>query len=104
MENIIINESSVETQINVATDFGFKAVHPENYKLILWNDDFNDMVYVMTALNKVCNLSPEESFMIMLEAHTNGKAVAKIGVLEEIKSMKDSLNQLNIEATIEQEK
>jgi ATP-dependent Clp protease adapter protein ClpS len=50
---------------------------------------------------KICKISVEDSFKVMIEAHTKGKAVAKTGNYDEIYSMKDALNKLNLEATVE---
>ena len=73
----------------------------DTYKLLLWNDEVNSMEYVMGCLMKICKISVEDSFKVMIEAHTKGKSVAKTGNYDEIYSMKDALNKLNLEATVE---
>jgi len=46
------------------------------YKVILHNDDFTPMEHVIAALRKVVpRMSTPRAVSIMLEAHTNGKAV-----------------------------
>ena len=46
------------------------------YKVILHNDDYTPMEHVVEALRKVIpRMSPQRAVVIMLEAHTKGKAV-----------------------------
>jgi ATP-dependent Clp protease adaptor protein ClpS len=46
------------------------------YKVILHNDDYTPMEYVVEVLRKVIpRMSPARAVSIMLEAHTKGKAV-----------------------------
>jgi len=73
----------------------------KGFKLMLWNDHVNDMVYVSIALMSICKVTAQEAFNIMMDAHTNGKAIAKTGSLEELNPMKKGLNDMNLEATIE---
>ncbi len=47
------------------------------YKVILHNDDFTPMEYVVETLIKVIpRMSEKQAISIMIEAHTNDKAVA----------------------------
>jgi ATP-dependent Clp protease adapter protein ClpS len=92
----------VETLNDMLTELGIKSASEENHKLILWNDHVNDMISVIVALYEVCGLSNEESMKVMMEAHENGKAVAKKGSFDELKRMKNLLNKRNLEVTIEE--
>lgn len=107
--NYINNSTSIDDNVDVEIDkltellneLGIVKSSDDEYKLILWNDEVNDMLHVMLALFEICQLSNEKSMEIMLEAHTNGKAVAKTGSFDELNEMKKALNKRNIEATIE---
>lgn len=107
--NTILDDIDVDTEIDtkslddLLSELGIKksTKNDDEYKLLLWNDEVNSMEYVMECLIMICKLSVEESFKIMLEAHTKGKAVAKTGSYDEILSMKDALNKMNLEATME---
>lgn len=103
IENITIEE--VETDIDslkkIMDELGISMKGEETYKLILWNDDVNDMMYIIMSLSDICKLSNEECVKIMMEAHEKGKAVAKTGTYDEMVSMKDGLNQRLINATVE---
>ena len=72
-----------------------------NYNLIIWNDNVNDMGWVIIALEDICKMGYEKAYDIMLEAHLNGKAVAKTGLLKELEVMQKGLNDREINASIE---
>lgn len=101
--SLVEEETDTESLTRLMMEIGIEMSPKDDdiYKLLLWNDDTNNMEYVMTCLIKVCKLTVEESFSIMLEAHTKGKAVAKTGTYDIVMSMKEALNKMNIEATIE---
>lgn len=92
--------TSTKTKTFTKEELGLGDID-KGYKLMLWNDHVNDMVYVSIALMSVCKVSAQEAFEIMMEAHTNGKAIAKTGSLDELNPMKKELNSMNLEATIE---
>jgi len=102
-------EAPVEADIDVDTDsltdlleeLGIKMSTEGSHKLLLWNDEVNDMLHVVLALYEICGLDNEEAMRIMLEAHNKGKAVAKSGTEEEMMKMKQGLNDRGIEATVE---
>jgi ATP-dependent Clp protease adaptor protein ClpS len=86
---------------SIINELGFDNMTEDVYKLIIHNDHVNDMLHVVLALVAICKLTPDESAAIMMEAHINGKAVAKTGTLELMNNMKMALNDMNIEATVE---
>ena len=51
---------------------------PKKYKVLLLNDDFSTMEFVIEILTKVFRKSLEESEQIMLDVHNNGKAICGI--------------------------
>jgi len=99
--DITADGTSTEVRTSILEDLGFENVVENTAKLILWNDHVNDMVYVVLALMTICQLNPDEAQAVMYEAHEKGKAVAKTGEIEEIKKMKEMLNDARIEATVE---
>jgi len=48
---------------------------PSMYKVVLLNDDFTPMEFVVTMLEKLFGLSREQSTRIMLLIHTHGKGI-----------------------------
>lgn len=95
------DNDTITAKPSIINELGFDNVTEDVYKLIIHNDHVNDMLHVVLALVAICGLNPEESTAIMMEAHINGKAVAKSGSLEQMNNMKKALNDMNIEATVE---
>jgi len=51
---------------------------PKKYKVLLLNDDFSTMDFVIEVLSKVFRKSLDESEKIMLDVHNNKRAVCGI--------------------------
>jgi len=54
------------------------VAEPKRYKVILNNDDFTPMEFVVQILNIFFNLDEETATRIMLNVHTKGKGVCGI--------------------------
>lgn len=52
------------------------------YKLLLLNDDFHSMDFVVNVLTKVMRWDVPKALDVMLDAHNHGKAIVMIGPLE----------------------
>ena len=52
------------------------------YKLLLFNDDFHSMDFVVEALSKVMRWDIPKAMGVMLLAHHQGQAVLMVGPLE----------------------
>lgn len=83
--------------IEITQDVDYSKI----YNLILWNDDVNDFAWVITALVEVCELDVEKAYEIMIDAHENGKSLAKSGEFSDMEKMQKALNDREINATIE---
>ena len=72
------------------------------WTVVLHNDDYNTMSYVVTCLlNTVRMLSEERATEIMNEAHTQGRASVVTCPLEVAEFYRDRLEALVLTATIE---
>ena len=72
------------------------------YKVILFDDDVNDMMYVVFALlNSVNSLSTQEAQSIMLTAHLTGNAIVVVCPKEAAEYYQERLLSYNLMATIE---
>lgn len=49
---------------------------PSLYNVILLNDDYTEMGFVILVLQQIFNKGFDEAFQVMLKIHTEGKAVA----------------------------
>lgn len=65
-----------EYEIEIELDDDLKE--PEKYKVLLLNDDYSTMDFVIEVLMKVFRKSLEESTKIMLNIHNNGKGLCGI--------------------------
>lgn len=52
-----------------------KTKEPPLYKVILLNDDYTTMEFVVQVLEGVFLKSPAEAFRIMMQVHTQGKGL-----------------------------
>jgi ATP-dependent Clp protease adaptor protein ClpS len=74
------------------------------YKVILFNDDYNEMDYVVAALLRVVNhLARSEAFEIMMTAHLQGNAIVVVCPKELAEHYQERLLSYGLTATIEPE-
>jgi ATP-dependent Clp protease adaptor protein ClpS len=72
------------------------------YKVILFNDDYNEMLYVVAVLlHTVNNLTQQEAEHIMLTAHLTGSAVVVVCPKESAEFYQERLLSYGLTATIE---
>jgi len=72
---------------DVLTESETKLEKPKLFKVVLHNDDFTTMEFVVFVLQYVFNRSDAEAFTIMLKVHNEGLGIAGIYPFE-IASMK----------------
>jgi len=63
---------------DVLTESKTRLEKPKLYKVILHNDDFTTMEFVVFVLQYVFNRSDAEAFTIMLKVHNEGIGIAGI--------------------------
>jgi ATP-dependent Clp protease adaptor protein ClpS len=69
-------------QGEVATRTRRVVKRPERYKVLLFNDDYTPMEFVVAILENIFGKGPSEATQIMLKIHTGGLGVAGVYVLE----------------------
>ncbi|MEM1370303.1 MAG: ATP-dependent Clp protease adapter ClpS [Cyanobacteria bacterium P01_H01_bin.15] len=72
------------------------------YRVLLHNDDFNPMEYVVQVLMQtVAGLTQPQAVDIMMEAHTNGTALVITCALEHAEFYCETLKNHGLTSTIE---
>lgn len=66
----------------VATESREKLKKPPLYKVLLHNDDFTTMEFVVYVLETIFQKTDSDAFRIMLQVHTQGVGVAGIYTYE----------------------
>ena len=78
--------------------------HAPRYKVLLHNDDFNPMEYVVQVLMQtVASLTQPQAVSIMMEAHTNGMALVITCAQEHAEFYCESLKMHGLSSTMEPE-
>ena len=55
-----------------------KKQDPTQYKVVLLNDDYTTMEFVIHVLENVFQKSPAEAYRVMMAVHLSGKGIAGI--------------------------
>lgn len=72
------------------------------YRVLLHNDDFNSMEYVVqTLIQTVAGLTQPQAVNIMMEAHTNGTALVITCALEHAEFYCETLKNHGLMSSIE---
>ncbi len=69
-------------QTGVATKTRPKTKRPSMYKVLLLNDDYTPMEFVIWVLQSIFNKGPEDATRIMLHVHQNGVGVCGVFTYE----------------------
>ncbi len=51
---------------------------PEQFKVLLLNDDYTPMDFVVQVLENIFNRQPSEAYRIMMQVHTQGSGLAGV--------------------------
>ena len=71
-----------------------KVEEPPLYKVLLHNDDFTTMEFVVWVLESIFNMSEEQAVQVMLNVHLQGIGVAGIYTYEIAETKVDQTTRL----------
>ena len=82
------------TKLKPKTKTAPKTARPPLYKVILLNDDYTTMEFVLNVLESVFQKSPAESYRIMMQVHVNGSGIAGVYPWEVAETKVETLTSL----------
>ena len=82
MVNGAMSEYSPETEEEVISETRDEIDEPPMYKVLLHNDDYTTMEFVVEILMLVFNKTPEEAVEIMLNVHQKGIGICGVYTYE----------------------
>ena len=78
----------------VVTEKKSKTQKPRLWKVLLHNDDFTTMEFVIHVLEVVFNKEPNEAHLLMLQVHTRGMCVAGVYTYEIAETKVSTVEQM----------
>lgn len=75
-----------------------KTEEPKLYNVILLNDDYTTMEFVLQILETLFQKSPAEAYRIMMNVHRNGRGLAGVYTYEVAETKADKVATLASEA------
>ena len=75
---MVMNEEQTKSDENVAEKERLETKEPSLYRVILLNDDYTTMEFVIHVLETVFHKSPAEATQIMLSIHKKGAGICGI--------------------------
>lgn len=80
-----------------------KTSYDKGYAVILWDDDVNDMEYVVMCICKIMKFSFTKAEEHMVEAHKKGKTVLILTNLERGELYSQQLGSAGLSVTLEKQ-
>ena len=76
--HMMANQDDDHGDTSVVTEVKPKTKRPPLYKVLLLNDDFTPMEFVVQVLQQFFSHSREKAVQIMMQIHTQGRSVAGV--------------------------
>lgn len=75
-----------------------KKQDPTQFKVVLLNDDYTTMEFVLHVLESIFQKSPAEAYRIMMHVHQNGRGIAGVYPWEVAETKVDTVRSLAADA------
>jgi len=89
-----MTEEKTGSQDSVATEDLVEIKEPRLYKVLLHNDDYTSMEFVISVLETVFNKSTPDATQIMLNVHHEGRGIAGVYTREISETKISAVHQL----------
>jgi ATP-dependent Clp protease adaptor protein ClpS len=89
-----VSERQDQTDGAVKERVKVEKKEPSLYRVILLNDDYTTMEFVLNILEHVFQKSPAESYRIMMQVHVNGSGIAGVYPWEVAETKVETLTSL----------
>ncbi|MCK5221748.1 MAG: ATP-dependent Clp protease adapter ClpS [Candidatus Aminicenantes bacterium] len=75
-----MTQMGTEEEVKLSSDY--KTITPEMYKVVIFNDDYTTMDFVVEVLISFFSKTASEATKIMLDVHKKGKGICGIYILD----------------------
>lgn len=94
MENESTNGHSPELEEDVVSEIRDDVDEPSMYKVLLHNDDYTTMEFVVEILMLIFSKSPEDAVRIMLNVHHKGIGICGVYTYEVSETKMNSVHAM----------
>ena len=95
---VLVADQQRETEGTVRERVTPKKQDPTLYKVVLINDDYTTMEFVIHVLETVFQQSPAEAYRVMMNVHVNGRGIAGVYPWEVAETKVETVTTLAREA------
>lgn len=95
--SIRMGGDDLEFEGEVISDIREKVEKPKFYKVLLHNDDYTTMEFVLHVLQKFFSKAPEEAQRIMLKVHNEGIGVCGVYTFEIAETKVDQVKRAAVQ-------
>lgn len=78
MSNDIVIDPIIENLVETVTKTSVDLAKPKKYRVVLQNDDFTPMDFVVLVLKQFFYLSESAATQLMLQVHVQGRAICGV--------------------------
>jgi ATP-dependent Clp protease adaptor protein ClpS len=95
-------KEGIKTLDEILSECGISTNEDKEFRLILWNDDFNSFEWVITCLMGFMRFTYEDAEKSAWTVHLQGKDVLKTGSKDTLEPYKKLLEERGLTVSIEE--